>query len=195
LTTLLTKTGQQLPLATRLLIATSEFFAHYWWALGLAAAVIFVAHRIWVRTRVGRMTWDRLKLKLPLIGRILKLNFLAQYLQTLSTLVGNAVVLLSGLLLVRNACENTHIRGIFDTLCLQVGEGASLSSVGEQTGNIGFALQRGAHKYDKEFSTAIQRLTILIQPVTILFVALFVGLVAYSMITGILTTVSGLRMR
>lgn len=160
----------------------------------------------------GRTAWDRLKLKIPLVGRILKLNFLAQYLQTLATLVSNGVVLLNGLLLVRNACENKHIRSIFDAICSQVGEGVPLSramrkfdffptvlidiiGVGEQTGDIGRALERGAQKYDKEFGAAIQRLTVLIQPVTILLVALFVGLVAYSMITGILTTVSGLRVR
>ncbi len=58
--------------------------------------------------------------------------------------------------------------------------------VGEQTGKIAPALQRGAMKYDKEFSSQIQRLTILIQPITIMAVAIFVGVVAYSMITGIL---------
>lgn len=212
LTSLLSRTGQQLPFVTRALIATSNFFIHYWWAVLLAIAVIILSHRLWVRTPSGRATWDRVKLKLPLIGKVLTLRFIAQFLQTLSTLVSNGVVLLNGLLLVRNATENTYIRGILDALVLQVGEGASLSrsmkkypffpsvlidivGVGEQTGKIGLALHRGALKYDKEFSAQVQRLTILIQPITILMVAGFVGLVAYSMITGILTTVSGLRMR
>lgn len=212
LTSLLTRTGQQLPLVTRLLIGISGFFIHYWWAILLVIGVLVLSHRLWVRTPAGRAAWDRIKLRLPLVGAILRLRFLAQFLQTLSTLVANGVVLLNALLLVRNATGNTYIRSILDALVLQVGEGASFSrsmkkysffpsvlidivGVGEQTGKIGIALQRGAAKYDKEFGAAIQRLTILIQPITILMVALFVGLVAYSMITGILTTVSGLRMR
>ena len=66
-------------------------------------------------------------------------------------------------------------------------------TVGEQTGNLSGSLERSAKRYDKEFSNAIAQTTNLIQPITILVVALFVGLVAYSMITGILTSVSGLR--
>jgi type II secretory pathway component PulF len=113
---------------------------------------------------------------------------------------------------VRNATGNTYIRKLLDAIVLQVGEGAALSralkkheffpsvlidivGVGEQTGKIAPALQRGAIKYDKEFSSQIQRLTILIQPITIMAVAIFVGVVAYSMITGILSTVNSIRMR
>jgi type II secretory pathway component PulF len=67
--------------------------------------------------------------------------------------------------------------------------------VGETTGDLGAALERSAKNYDKQLSVVIERVTALIQPMVILMVALFVGLVAYSMITGILTTVSGLPKR
>jgi len=212
LTSLLVKTGKQLPFVTQVLISMSEFMGHYWWALLLGLGAMFLLHRLWTSTPPGRRIWDRLVLRLPLVGPILKKRFMAQFLQTLATLVSNGVVLLNALVLVRNATSNTHIRSILDSLTTQVGEGAALSrcmkknpffpsvavdivAVGEQTGKIGDALQRGAARYDKEFNAQIQRLTILIQPLTILVVALFVGVVAYSMITGILTTVSGLRMR
>lgn len=212
LTNLLSKTGRELPLVTRMLIAVSEFMGSYWWAFLLGAGAVFLVHRIWVATPPGRRAWDRLVLHLPLIGPVLKQRFFAQFLETLSTLVSNGVVLLNALVLVRNATSNTHIKTIVDALASQVGEGASLSrcmkktgffppvlidivGVGEQTGKISLALQRGALRYDKEFSAQIQRLTILIQPVTIFMVAIFVGVISYSMITGILTTVSGLRMR
>lgn len=212
LTSLLSKTGQELPLVTRLLIDSSAFFGRFWWAILLVIGIAIVAHRMWVATPAGRDSWDRIKLRLPLVGPVLKMSFLAQFLQTLSTLVGNGVVLLSALQLVRNATGNTYIRKLLDTIVLQVGEGAALSralkkheffpsvlidivGVGEQTGKIAPALQRGAMKYDKEFSSQIQRLTILIQPITIMAVAIFVGVVAYSMITGILSTVNSIRMR
>jgi type II secretory pathway component PulF len=212
LTSLLAKTGKELPLVTRLLIDVSGFVAHYWWALLAAAGLVFLLHKAWVNTVSGRKAWDQLVLKLPLVGPILKQRFMAQFLQTLATLVSSGVVLLNGITLVRNATANTYIRNLLDNLALQVGEGASLSrcmkkssffppvsadivAIGEQTGKIGEALQRGASRYDKEFNAQIQRLTVLIQPLTILVVALFVGVIAYSMITGILTTVSGLRMR
>jgi type II secretory pathway component PulF len=212
LTTLLTKTGKKLPLVTQLLIDCSQFLIHYWWTLVLAVGLIYSLHKMWVATPKGRKTWDRLTLRLPLLGPVLKQRFLAQFLQTLATLTNNGVVLLNALMLVRNATANTYIKDILETLSAQVGEGASLTKcmrkggffpsvlidivgVGEQTGKIGLALQRGAARYDKEFNAHIERLTVMIQPLMILVVALFVGTVAYSMITGILTTVSGLRMR
>ena len=212
LVTVLNKTGRELPLVTKLLIGASEFLGHYWWALLLGAGTVFLSHKLWVSTAEGRNVWDRVKLRIPLVGPILKQQFLAQFLQTLSTLLVNGVALLNALVLMRNATANTHIKKLLETLSHQVGEGASLSrcmkrsgffpmvlidivAVGEQSGKIGAALQRGAARYDKEFNAKIQRLTLLIQPATILFVALFVGVIAYSMITGILTTVSGLRMR
>jgi type II secretory pathway component PulF len=212
LTSLLSKTGKELPFVTRALIAVSEFMAGYWWAMLLGIGASFLAHKLWVGTPAGRATWDRVVLRLPLVGPVLKQRFLAQFLQTLATLVSNGVVLLNALTLVRNATANTYIKGIVQEVALQVGEGASLSrcmrksgffppvlldivSVGEQTGKLGPALQRGAERYDKEFNGQIEKMTMLIQPLTIVVVAIFVGVVAYSMITGILTTVSGLRMR
>lgn len=212
LTTLLAKTGRELPLVTRLLIGTSEFLGQYWWALLLGFAAAGGLFRAVVATPAGRSAWDRWQLKLPLIGPILQQQFLAQFLQTLATLLANGVALLHALILMGNATSNTHIKNILQRITDQVGEGASLSrcmkksgffpnllidivGVGEQTGKIAPALQRGAVRYDKEFNAKIQKLTVLIQPVTILVVALFVGVIAYSMITGILTSVSGLRMR
>ncbi len=123
LTSLLSKTGQELPLVTRLLIDSSAFFGRFWWAILLVIGIAIVAHRMWVATPAGRDSWDRIKLRLPLVGPVLKMSFLAQFLQTLSTLVGNGVVLLSALQLVRNATGNTYIRKLLDTIVLQVGEG------------------------------------------------------------------------
>ena len=67
--------------------------------------------------------------------------------------------------------------------------------VGEQTGDLAGSLARAAKRYDRELTSRIQVLTTLIQPAVILIVALFVGVVAYSMISGILTSVNALKAR
>jgi type II secretory pathway component PulF len=210
LTDLLKKNDQELPLVTRLLIGTSEFFGHWWWALLLLAAALAAAFVAWYRTPEGRLTWDRVSLRIPLVGDVLRGRFYAEFSQTLATLVSNGVTLLNGITLLERATSNVHIRRILARLNDRVGEGSSLSgsmraleffppeiidmvTVGEQTGDLASALERSAKRYDREFSIRIAQVTSLIQPVTILFVALFVGTVAYSMITGILTTVSSLR--
>lgn len=209
LTQLLRRTDQQLPLMTRMLIGASEFFGSYWWAVLLALAGAVAGFLAWRRTPDGRAKWDRVSLRLPLLGKIFRGRFYAEFSQTLSTLVANGVTLLNGLTLLERATPNVHIKGVLVRLAERVGEGGALSSsmrasaffppelidmitVGEQTGNLSGALERSAKRYDREFNTVIARVTNLIQPLTIMVVALFVGVVAYSMIQGILTSVKGI---
>lgn len=209
LTDLLSKSGKELPLVTKMLISSSNFFVGYWWLLLILAVGSVVGFIAWRKTTEGRMTWDRISLKLPLLGDVLSGRFFAEFSQTLATLVANGVTLLNGLVLLERATPNVHIKVILKRLAERVGEGSSLSSamratqffppvlldmitVGEQTGDIASALERSAKRYDREFSARIQQITSLIQPATILVVALFVGLIAYSMINGIMTSVSGI---
>lgn len=212
LTSLLTKSGKTLPLATRMLIGVSEFFGAYWWIIlaVLAAGILIFRHL--TSKGDGLAWWDRTKLQLPFVGPLLRMRFYAQFTQTLSTLLNNDVSLMQAMQLIRNATPNVHLQDLLERLADHVQDGAQLSraiarteffpptlvdivQVGETTGDLGTALERSAKNYDKQLSIVIERATALIQPLVILIVALFVGLVAYSMITGILQTVSGLPRR
>jgi type II secretory pathway component PulF len=212
LSVLLGKTGQKLPAVTELLIAASTFFARWWWALLAGAGVLALLARMAVRTPAGRAWWHRAVLDLPVVGPVLRARFYAEVLQTLSTLVSNGVTLLQGLLLLPGSTTNVFLAGLIQRAAVVIGEGGSLSSalrragffpdalcdilaIGEQTGDIAGALSRAARRYDRELTARIERLTTLVQPAIILFVALVVGLVAYSMIAGILTSVNALRVR
>ncbi|MEI6339490.1 MAG: type II secretion system F family protein, partial [Verrucomicrobiota bacterium] len=185
LTMLLSKTGQKLPFMTRLLIAVSGFFGHYWWLVGLILAGLAVAFWAWRRTIEGRLIWDRITLSIPVIGGVMSCKFVAEFCQTLATLALNGVTLLNGLTLFQHANGNVYLKGLLARLVERVGEGATLSSalrslpffpgvlcdivtVGEQSGDLAGALQRGAKRYDREFAAKIQKLTALIQPLTIL---------------------------
>lgn len=212
LTALLGKTGQSLPLATRVLIGTSEFFGAYWWLVLLVLTAGILGFRHYTSKGEGRVWWDRAKLQLPIFGPLLRMRFYAQFTQTLSTLLNNDVSLMQSMQLIRNATPNVYLQSQLERISENVQDGAQLSraiqriqffpptmidiiQVGETTGDLGAALERSAKSYDKQLSVVIERVTALIQPMVILMVALFVGLVAYSMITGILTTVSGLPKR
>ncbi len=212
LTSLLNKTGQTLPLATRVLIGVSEFMGSYWWVLLLLLATFILAFRHLTSKGEGRAWWDRTKLQLPIFGALLRMRFYAQFTQTLSTLLNNGVSLMQSMQLIRNATPNIFLQDLLGKVASHVQDGAQLSraiarteffpptlidivQVGETTGDLGAALERSAKSYDKQLSVVIERVTALIQPMVILMVALFVGLVAYSMITGIMQTVSGLPSR
>jgi len=210
LSSLLGKTGQKLPFVTLALIWVSEFCAQWWWAIIAAIGLCSVGIRSALHTPKGRAWWHRASLALPVVGPVLRARFFAEMLQTLSTLVSNGVTLLHGINLLMAATGNIYLQGLLAKIVAMVGEGTSLASalrragffppvlvdilaVGEQTGDIANALARAARRYDRELTSRIGHLTTLIQPAVILLVAGFVGIIAYSMIAGILTSVSSLR--
>lgn len=212
LSVLLGKSGQKLPLVTEILIGVSQFCGKWWWAIIAFVGLIAVLVRAAVQTPAGREWWHRVMLDVPVVGPVLRAKFFAEMLQTLSTLVSNGVTLLHGINLMMAATANVYLRGLLMKVSDMVGEGTSLASalrrvgffppvlmdilgVGEQTGDIAGALERAARRYDRELTSRIGHLTTLIQPAVILIVALFVGVVAYSMIAGILTSVNSLRSR
>ncbi|MCX6963836.1 MAG: type II secretion system F family protein [Verrucomicrobia bacterium] len=212
LSSLLGKTGQKLPLITQVLISTSQFCGQWWWAIIAFIGLLVLLVRYAVRTPAGRDWWHQTMLSLPVVGPVLQAKFFAEMLQTLSTLVSNGVALLHGIQLMTAATANVYLKTLLVKVAGMVGEGISLASalrrvgffppvmmdilaVGEQTGDIAGALERAAKRYDRDLTTRIGHLTTLVQPAIILLVALFVGIVAYSMIAGILTSVSSLKTR
>jgi type II secretory pathway component PulF len=212
LTVLFEKTGKELPLLTRLLINTSSFLSHYWWAILAGVAAVVVAFSQSIRTSGGKQWWHRAQLRLPLFGAVLKGRFYAQFSQTMANLIGNGIPLLTALRLMNSATANVYLRGLMEKVVDMVGEGGSLSralqrvgefpplfidmvSVGEQTGDLAKALDKVGRRYDKELNIRIQRLTSLVQPVVILVMACMVGLIAYSIINGIFDAISGLNTR
>jgi type II secretory pathway component PulF len=210
LTTLFQKTGKDLPLVTRILVQTSDFCSHYWWAMLLAVAVVSAGLAQLVRIPAGKLWWHRTQLRIPLFGSVLRGRYYSQFAQTMANLIENGIPLLNSLRLMTSAIGNLHLRALMERVVETVGEGGSLSralqrigefpplfidmiAVGEQTGDLAQALERIGRRYDKELNIKIQRLTSLVQPVVILVMAGMVGLIAYSIINGIFDAVSGLR--
>jgi type II secretory pathway component PulF len=210
LSVLLGKSGQKLPVITQALITTSLFCAHWWWAIAAFIGAVIMGLRIAVATPAGRAWWQRAQLDVPVVGPVLKARFYAEVMQNLSTLVSNGVTMLSAMDLMRAATGNVYLKGLLERVGNMVREGSSLASamrrtgffppvlldilaVGEQTGDLAGSLARAAKRYDRELTSRIQHLTTLIQPAVILIVALFVGVVAYSMISGILSSVNALK--
>jgi type II secretory pathway component PulF len=210
LSVLLGKSGQKLPAITQALITISLFCAHWWWAIVALIGALITGLRMAVATPAGRAWWHRAQLDIPVVGPVLKARFYAEVMQNLSTLVSNGVTMLSAMDLMRAATGNVYLKGLLEKVADMVREGSSLASamrrtgffppvlldilaVGEQTGDLAGSLARAAKRYDRELTSRIQHLTTLIQPAVILIVALFVGVVAYSMISGILSSVNALK--
>lgn len=210
LTGLLAKTGQQLPAITLLLLDFSGFVTGHFWAMLVGTVGAIVLFRVLIATAPGRLWWDRAKMKIPLIGPIVETRFYAGFTQALGNLVINGVPLLISLKLLIRGTSNRFFRSRLDQVIEAVAAGDPLSTslrraghfqslmtdiiaVGEQTGHLARSLQKAANRYDKELDTRIKRLTALISPAIIIFLAVVVTVIAYCIVTSIFSAVSGIR--
>ncbi len=210
LTDLISSTpGGKIPLGAKILIGASNFFQEWWLVLLLTIVGGSLVFKAWKDAESNRLTWDRIQLKLPLIGRVIESRFYVQFLETLANLVGNGLPLLRSLELSRDATQNLHIRGHMDRVIEMVGDGRSFSrslinsgifppllidmvSVGEKTGKLDNSLRRAAERYDSELNKNLARVMELIMPVVLVVMALLIGTMAYLMITAIFQTIDNL---
>jgi type II secretory pathway component PulF len=210
LESLFDKTGTTVPIITKLLIDSSRVVAQFWWVF--LGVIVLTAVFFWQYTNlpVGRLWWDKRKLRLPLVGSIISSHFFAQFANTLANLVGNGIPLHRALELVSGATPNRFIKSLLLAITDMVGEGALLSrcmekatwfppllidmvAVGEQTGEMSRTLAKVAERYDKELTKRIDRLTQLIQPTIIVVMVVIVGVVIFSILSGIYQAIAGIH--
>ncbi len=210
LSEMLSKSRQELPGITKLLMAISAFIGSWWWLGLIIGTTLGLLFRSYVSTDKGRLWWHRAKLNIPLFGPVLSARFYAQFASSLGNLVNNGVPLLNAMKLTAKATSNIFLRGILQKSALIIGEGVSLSgalrkaghlptllvdmiSMGEQTGRLGYAMEKIAMRYDKELDKKIKRLTALVTPVILIFMFVIVGVVAYAIVTSIFQAMSSAR--
>ena len=204
--------GGQIPLGAKLLMGTSDFFMKWWIVLLLVIAASLVLFKAWKENEANRPTWDRVKLKLPLFGRVIEHRFYVQFLETMANLVGNGLPLLRALELTKEATPNLYLQKHLGEMLEWVGDGRSLSaslsrtgafapllidmvSVGEQTGKIDKSLRKAADRFDKELNNSLQAIMALIMPAVLLVMAVLIGSMAYLMITAIFQTIESIGSR
>ena len=212
ITDLLDKSGQKLPFATQMLISFNSFLASYWWVILSVITIIALSFKSFIATTKGLMWWHETKLKIPLFGPVVATRFYAQFSHSMGSLVGHGVPLLSSIRLVSKISANVFIQSLLSKVTGLVAEGGSLSNslkkvshfpmmlvdmiaVGEQTGQLSKSLEKSAVRYDKELDKRIKRMTALISPIIIIFMAVIVGVVAYSIISAVFQSVNGIRSR
>lgn len=203
ITAMLQDMNQTIPLQTKILIAVSDGFKNYWWVGCLAiAAFSFALERIY-RTPRGRHALDRIKLRLPVIGELLRKQAVARFTRTLSTLLGSGVAAVQSLEITRNVVGNEVIARATDTIRTRILEGTDIATplkasgafppvvgymvaVGEKSGELEQMLDRIADAYDEEIEVVTERVTSILEPLMIVVLAVVVGYIVYAIITPIL---------
>ncbi len=201
--------GGKIPLGAAILIGASDFLSKWWLVILLVLIASGIFFKAWKDNDANKPAWDRMKLRLPLVGPVITSRFYVQFLETMANLVGNGLPLLRALELSRDATQNRSLRAALDQVIVQVGDGRSFSkalirngsfppllidmiAVGEQTGKIDVSLRRAAERYDKELDKDLQRIMALIMPTILIIMAGLIGTMAYLMITAIFQTISNL---
>jgi type IV pilus assembly protein PilC len=191
----------KLPLATRVLLDTSHFFQHWWLALILIAVAVFVLSALTVRTQTGRDTRDRVLLRVPGFGDVLRHAILERFCRILSAMVQAGVSLDVALSVTAEATNNFVYRarlaeareamirgeGLAEPLArtgLFPGSARQMIRVGESTGTLDQQLQIAAEYFDRELDHKIKRFTNLFEPAVIITMGVVVGFVAIAMVSA-----------
>ncbi|MEN8144124.1 MAG: type II secretion system F family protein [Gemmatimonadota bacterium] len=201
--------GQQLPLPTRIVVAMSAYLQGYWWAMiGGIAGATFVFRR-WVATPDGRLTFDRILLKVPILGNLARKSAVARFTRTLGTLLSSGVTILDGLEITARTSGNRVIHDAVMGSRASIAGGESISeplrasgvfppmvtqmiNVGEETGDLDGMLSKIADFYDEEVDVAVESLLKALEPAMIVILGSVVGgmiVAMYLPIFGIINTI------
>jgi len=190
--------GAELPLPTRIVVALSKFVGSFWWLILLAVVAAVFGVRRYYATEQGRLVIDKLLLKTPILGMVLRKIAVARFCRTLGTLLSAGVPVLEALDITARTSGNAVIeRAIFEVR-KQVEEGKTVAeplrttnqfppmvvqmiNVGETTGAMDTMLAKIAEFYEEEVDVAVAGMMKLIEPVMIFFLGIVVGGIIISM--------------
>ena len=180
---------------TKLLMATSKFFVNYWPFLLALTVVALLGLRYYVKTDEGRYAWDRVKLRIPIIGSIILRATLGRFARSFAMTSRSGVPLIQALTVVSRALDNAYLgervlqmrngvergdtltrtaaaAGLFTPLVLQ------MMSVGEETGAIDAMMEEVADFYEREVDYDLKNMASLIEPILIVGVGILVLILA-----------------
>lgn len=195
--------GKAIPWPTRVLKTMSDFVRGHGLELGAAGVLTVLAAMFAVRTEVGRRWWHRLVLRLPVLGAMTRKQEIARMALIVATLLKSGLVLLQALEIAGRAVRNVILRdGLLSVQSSiqsgrEIGEAfestgqfpatvVQIFAVGQQSGKLEEMLERLAENYDRQVTTLSLRLATLLEPVLIVFLAVFVGFILFATVLPIL---------
>jgi len=194
--------NRQLPWPTTLLISISTFFRAYLVVIAIAVCVFIFAVVTYLKIETGKMKWDQLKLKLPLIGDLFLKIETVRMTRTLGIMLSSGIPILDALKIVKGVIQNSFIAASLDNIKEDIGRGHSTAgaikqtglfppimyhtiAIGEMSGNMEEQLINIADAYDDEIDTMTCSLTSLIEPIILLLMGLVVGFIVLAMLLPI----------
>jgi len=172
-------------------------------------AVVWVLFLLFLKTKIGRLLWDKFKLKMPAVGPVISKVAISRFCRTLGTLVSSGVPILQALTIVKETAGNVVISNAVAKVHESVKEGETITAplesarvfppmvvsmvdVGEQTGALPEMLLRIADNYDEDVDNAVAAMTSLLEPIMIVALALIVGSIVIAMFLPLIKMITTL---
>ncbi|HET8869210.1 MAG TPA: type II secretion system F family protein [Aquabacterium sp.] len=185
----------ELPLMTRVLMATSEFTLTWWPAVILAAFGAWIGWKQFLKTDMGRLKWDRLKLRMPIVGELIEKGVLAQGMRSLALVFRSGVPVVQGLTLSAQVVDNAYIAQALTAMRSQVERGDSLLTasqrsgvfpplvlqmimVGEESGTLAEMLEEIGQMYQRDMEYGLKTLAQKIEPILLVLMGAMVLVLA-----------------
>jgi type IV pilus assembly protein PilC len=200
---------KDLPVMTQILVDFSDFMKQRWWMGILILVVLWMAIKYFGTTRVGRRVIDRVKLKIPVFGKLHHKIALARFARTLGTLLVSGVPILQALETVAGTVGNGIIADAVMEARARIREGDRINdpleksrmfppmvvhmvAIGEESGALDQMLSKIADFYEQEVESTLQSLTAAIEPVLIVFLGVCVGFIVIAMFMPLINVIQQL---
>ncbi|MEN8252603.1 MAG: type II secretion system F family protein [Patescibacteria group bacterium] len=192
----------EIPWYTELMIKIGDFMEVYWWAVIVVIVGMIGAMIYYVRSEDGSKEWDRLKLKLPIIGQLFQYVYITRFSENLSVLLKGGIPIVRALIVVSDVVDNIVYKNIILKAAQDVKVGGNINTeffkheefppmvssmikIGEETGRLSEILQDIAKFYNAEVDQITKNLSSIIEPILIVVLGLGVGVLVFSVLLPI----------
>lgn len=202
LTSLYTQSNLELPLPTKILIGVSNALLNYWWLMLIIGGAFVFAFKKWISTTSGKEKFDKLLLKIPVIGKIITETSLTNFTRTFGLLTSAGIPLLEALTISGDVVGNSVFKNALQQTLKGVERGLSFSAqletigvfprllpqmfkVGEETGKVDKVSFKLAEYYETESDHMLKNLTVIIEPFILMILGISVAFLVLSIILPI----------
>jgi type IV pilus assembly protein PilC len=202
LTPLFAGKEQYLPTVTKAVMGLSAFLTGFWWLVILSVAMTITGFVLFIRTELGRRTWDTVKLRFPLLGRMSRALCISRGMSTMGELVRAGVPMLETLNITSDVSGNVHHQELWRQVHESVQQGGKIVeplrrqsllppnvvqmiAAGEESGNLGEVLGDISDFYARELRSTVKTVTSMIEPIMIIIMGVVVGFIVASILLPI----------
>lgn len=192
----------EIPWYTAVLMAIGAFMSSYWWAVLIVMGGSIFGVIYYIKTESGRIEWDHIKLRLPVMGNLFRYVYISRFAENLGVLLSGGIPIVRALTIVSDVVGNSQYRNTILRAAEEVKTGGAMSNVfarssefppivsrmikiGEEAGKISDVLKNVAGFYDREADRITRNLASLMEPVLIVFLGVGVAIIVFAVLVPI----------